>query len=170
MNLDKKLSEAISKQIVAEYYSAYLYLAMSAYCQNEGYKGFANWMNVQAQEELAHGSHMYRYLLDRGEVPQLGEIQAPTQDFAGLAAVFTQALAHEQHVTASIGNIATLAMQAGDHATYTFILWFVSEQVEEEASAGDVLQQLKMIGDNPATLYALDKEMATRIFVNPFPQ
>lgn len=170
MKLNNKLSEQISKQITAEYHSAYLYLSMSAYCSKLGFQGFANWMHVQAQEELAHGTHMFEYILQRGELPQLSEIPSPVRDYNGLSDVFEQALAHEKHITELIHSIASSAMQEGDHAAYAFIQWYVTEQVEEEASADAVLQKLNQIGHNPSMLYALDAEMAARVFIDPFAQ
>lgn len=168
MKMNVELSELFSKQITSEYYSAYLYMSMSAYCSKESFKGFAHWMQIQAQEELAHGTHLFEYMLERGDVPNLSEIVAPPKTFNNLLNVFEQSLAHEQSVTKSINKIASLALQLEDHAAYTFILWYVNEQVEEESSADEIIQKLKRIGSNLPALYALDAELATRKFVYPF--
>ena len=135
MKMNEKLSSLISNQIVAEYYSSYLYLSMSAYCNKEGFKGFANWMHIQAQEELAHGTHLFQYVQDRDEMPAFDVIPKPNQEFNGLKDVFEHILKHENHVTESINEIATLAMEERDHATYAFIQWYVTEQIEEESTA-----------------------------------
>ena len=167
--LSEKLTKVLNEQVNAEYYSAYLYHSMSAYAEHEGFKGFANWLFVQAKEEMAHGVHIYQYILDRGTNPLLAAIAQPPNSFTGFDEVFEQVLAHEQKVTASINNIATLAMQENDHACYQFIMWYVNEQVEEEANAGDIVSKLKMISGDKRGLLALDTELAARVFVNPFP-
>lgn len=167
--LKESLATALSDQVNAEYYSAYLYLIMSSYCDRAGYKGFANWLSIQAQEEMAHGTHMYQHILERSAAPSFKEIALPQTEFSGLVSVFQKVLEHEQYVTERINKIATLAMEEMDHATYGFIQWYINEQVEEEANADEILQKLKMIGDNISMIYTLDAEMATRVFVNPFP-
>jgi ferritin len=142
---------------------------MSTYAHRAGFKGFANWLYVQTKEELAHGAHIYQYVLDRGSVPAFSPIAAPPVEFDGLKAVFEKVLAHEQKVTELINNIASIAMRESDHASYNFILWFVNEQIEEEASAEEILTKIRLIGDNSALLYALDAELGARVFTNPFP-
>lgn len=167
--LKESLKKALSQQFNAELYSSYLYLSMSAYCDKLGYVGFANWLNVQAQEELAHAMNMYNYILERGATPELFDIKAPEADFGSHIDLFEKVLSHEQWVTENINNIATLSMQENDHAAYSFISWYVNEQVEEEANAEFILQKLKNIGDSNSLLYNLDVELSTRVFVNPFP-
>ncbi|MCL2522033.1 MAG: ferritin [Erysipelotrichales bacterium] len=167
--LSKELTKILSEQVNAEYYSAYIYLAMSAWADSVSLKGCANWLFQQAQEEMAHGTNIYQYILERGATPSFAPIQAPSADFKNILEVFKEVLAHEQKVTKSINNIATLAMKEHDHACYQFIMWYVNEQVEEEASASDILGKLELIGDNKAMLLTLDNELATRVFVNPFP-
>lgn len=166
--LKENLAKAISDQIVAEYYSAYLYLSMSAYCDRAGFKGFANWLFVQAQEEMAHGTHMYQHILERGALPQFSDVVKPPSEFDGLISVFKKVLEHEQYVTERINKIASLAMAEMDHATYAFFQWYINEQVEEESSADEILQKLTFIGDNVSMLYALDAQMANRTFQDPF--
>ena len=167
--MTQKLTKALSEQVTAEYYSAYLYLSMSACADQMGLKGAAHWLYSQAQEEMAHGTNMYQYILERGEKPTLGEIEAPPSDFSDLKEIFEKTLEHEQLVTQRINAIATMAMQEHDHACYQFIMWYVNEQVEEEASASDILSKVQMIGDNKGLLLTLDAELAARTFVNPFP-
>ena len=167
--LSESLTKALSNQVNAEYGSAYLYLSMSACADELGFKGAAHWLFAQAQEEMAHGTNMYQYILERGVKPSFTEISAPKSDFSGLTQIFEMVLAHEQTVTKKINAIATMAMQEHDHACYQFIMWYVNEQVEEESGVSDVVSKLQMIGDNTSLLLSLDKELAARIFVNPFP-
>jgi ferritin len=167
--LSEKLTKALSNQVNEEYYSAYLYLVMSAAADRLGLKGASNWLFVQAQEEMAHGTHIFAYILERGAVPSFAAIEQPAADFADINAIFEMILAHEQKITQSINTIATLAMQEFDHACYQFMMWYVDEQVEEEANATDVLDKLRLVGDNKGALLTLDNELAARVFVNPFP-
>ena len=167
--LSKVLTKALNDQVNAEMYSAYLYLSMSAYVEGTCFKGAANWLYVQAKEEMAHAMHMYQYILDRGEDPVLPAIQAPEASFAGLIDVFEKVLAHERKVTERINSIATLAVKENDHACYQFIMWYANEQVEEEAGAADILSKLKLIDDNKGHLLSLDNELSARAYHNPFP-
>lgn len=166
--LSNELSKMLSEQVNAEYYSAYLYLAMSAKAEEFGFKGIANWLYVQAKEEVAHGTHILQFIFDRGGVPEFDAIAKPETDFKNFVAMFEKVLAHEQYVTERINKIATAAMKVNDHATYNFILWYVNEQIEEEDTANDLLNKVRSIGDNSALLYNLDTELATRTFVDPF--
>jgi len=167
--IDKDLVKLLSDQVNAEFYSAYLYLSMSVCAERASLKGAANWLFVQAQEEMAHGVHMHQYILERGAAPSFDAIQPPPASFADLNDIFEKVLEHEQKVTERINTIATFAMQKNDHACYQFIMWYVSEQVEEESSVSDVLGKLQMIGGDKRLLLSLDNELAARVFVNPFP-
>jgi ferritin len=166
--LSESLTKALNDQVNWEMYSSYLYLSMSADAENAGLKGTANWMYVQAREEMAHAIHMYQYVLDRGAKPELMAIDAPDTNFGGLKDIFDKVLAHEQKVTERINNIATLAAKENDHACYQFIMWYVNEQVEEESTCTDILSNLELIGENKGQLLNLDKDLATRVFNNPF--
>ncbi|MCL1982686.1 MAG: ferritin [Clostridiales bacterium] len=169
--LSESLTKAISEQVNAEYYSAYLYQAMSAYAEDASLMGAANWLWVQTREEMAHGIHMYQYILDRGAIPSFDTIQAPpaSTSFSSLLDVFEAVLVHEREVTERINKIATLAMKENDHACYHFIMWYVNEQVEEESNARNIIDRLKLVGNNAGQLLTLDSELATRLYVNPFP-
>ena len=169
--LSESLANAISEQVNAEYYSAYLYHAMSAYAESASLMGAANWLWVQTREEMAHGIHMYQYILDRDEIPLYDAIEAPpaSTSFSSLLDVFEAVLVHERKVTERINNIATLAMKESDHACYQFIMWYVNEQVEEESNAKNIIDRLKLIGDNTGQLLTLDGELAARAYANPFP-
>lgn len=166
--IKKRLEDALNDQINAEYYSAYLYASMAAHFENKNLKGFANWMRVQVQEELAHGTRMYDYLNERGGRVCLKAIDAPPHEWSSILEVYEEVYKHEQHVTELINKLVTLAQVENDHAFYIFLQWFVEEQVEEEGSADDIVQQLKLMGDNTGALFILDRELKQRIFNNPF--
>ncbi len=165
--IDEKMQEALNKQLNAEVYSAYLYLSMSAYFQSVNLDGFANWMRVQAQEELAHALKFYDYVNERGGRVILQPVEAPPSEWDSPLAVFENVYEHEQKVTGLINKLVDLAVEARDHATNNFLQWFVSEQVEEEASADEVVQKLKLVGDGPGGLFMIDRELAQRVFVAP---
>ena len=165
--IDEKMREALNKQVNAEIYSAYLYLSMSAYFQSVNLSGFANWMRVQWQEELAHGLKFYDYVNERGGRVVLQAVEAPPSEWDSPLAVFEQVYEHEQKVTGMINKLVDLAVEKKDHATNNFLQWFVSEQVEEEASADEVLQKVKRVGDDPSGLFMIDQELGQRVFVAP---
>ncbi len=168
--LNQKLEDAINEQITAEFYSAYLYLSMAAYFSAMNLSGFENWMKVQTQEELFHGMKFYTYVNEKGGRVVMEAIEKPDIDWAHPASVFEHIYKHEQKVTALINSLMDLAIQENDHATNIFLQWFVTEQVEEEASASAILEKLKMIGDNSNALLMLDKELGTRVFTAPVAQ
>lgn len=167
--LKKRLLDALSQQVNAEYYSAYLYLAMSAAADGMGLKGASSWLFAQAQEEMAHGTHIYQYILERGETPSFAAIDLPKTDYENIGEIFAEVLNHEQKVTGLCNAIATIAMEEADHAAYQFMMWFVNEQVEEEASVSEIINKLGFIGENTAMLLTLDNELGARVFTNPFP-
>jgi ferritin len=166
--ISEKLSKALSDQANAEFYSAYLYFAMSAYADNAEFKGIANWLYVQAREEMAHGTHIIKHLLERGAAPVFTGIAAPQASYGNMAEIFDKIVAHEKHVTGLINKIADIALEEKDHATYNFILWYVNEQIEEEASAGEIAARVKLIKDHPGQLYHLDSALGARQFKDPF--
>jgi ferritin len=165
--ISEKMQEALNQQINAELYSSYLYLSMSSYYTSINLPGFANWMNVQAQEELVHAMKFYTFVNDRGGHAILKGIEGPKTDWSSPVEPFEDAFAHEQKVTSLINNLVNLAIDEKDHATRTFLDWFVNEQVEEEASADAVIKQLKLIGGTGNGLFMIDRELVTRVFVPP---
>lgn len=167
--LKKSIEKALNEQINAEIHSAYLYLSMSAYFQAQGLTGYANWMRVQFQEEMAHGTHIFDYVCERGGRVQLSPIAEVDVEFNGITDVFERALAHEQKVTALINNLVDVSQQENDHATRSFLQWYVDEQVEEEANAEQILNNLKLINGEGQGLLMMDRELQSRAFVNPFP-
>lgn len=168
--INKKVEQAFNKQINAETYSAYLYWSMSAALEKMNLPGFANWMRIQAQEEMTHALKFYQHIIERGGSVVLTAIDAPPVEWGSVKAVFQDALKHEQLVTGLINGLMDLAMEQRDHAGNMFLQWFVSEQVEEEASAMEVLGQLEVVGETAGGLYMLDKEMGQRVFVPPAAQ
>jgi len=162
--LSAKMEAALNEQINAELYSAYIYLSMSAYFLSVDLKGFGNWMNSQAQEEAAHAMKIYNFILDRGGNVKLTAIDGPKTEWESPLAVFEAAYKHEQYVTSLIHNLVSLAIDEKDYPTKNLMDWFVDEQVEEEASASEIVEQLKFIGGEGHGLLMLDREMAQRKF------
>jgi len=165
--ISDKTAAALNSQLNAELYSAYLYLSMEAYFQASNLTGFANWMRVQAQEEQFHAMKFYDYINERGGRVILEQIEAPPGEWDSALAVFEAVSAHEQKVTALINQLVDLAIQQKDHATNSFLRWFVDEQVEEEGNAGKIVGQLKLIKDSPEALFLMDKELSGRVFATP---
>jgi ferritin len=165
--INDKMQTALNKQINAELYSAYLYISMSAQFQAMNLKGFANWMRVQSLEEFTHADKFYNFLIDRGGRVILNSIEGPPTKWASPLAIFQDAYKHEQKVTGLINALVNLAIKEKDHAAHSFLQWFVNEQVEEEANADSIAQQLKLIGKNGQGLLMLDRELAQRVFVPP---
>lgn len=162
--LSKKMEKALNEQINAEFYSSYLYLAMSAHFETVGLPGCAQWMQAQAQEEWFHGMKIYGFVHERGGRVGLRAIAAPPSDWASTMELFEQVRDHERKVTGLINNLLSLALKEHDHATSIFLQWFVSEQVEEEASVEAVLSKLKLIGKESSSLFTLDGELGQRVF------
>ncbi len=166
--LKKKVEEAINQQINAEFHSAYLYLSMSAYFQSIGLAGYANWMRIQYQEELAHATHLFDYVNERSGRVVLTPIAAVDVEFDGILDAFEKTLVHEQMITSLINNLMDVAIAESDHATRSFLQWYVDEQVEEEANVQQILDNLKLIKGEGQGLLMMDREMKARVFVDPF--
>ena len=156
------MQDALNQQINVELESAYVYLAMSAESDALGLPGFANWFRMQYQEELAHADRFFNYILERDGRVHLEAIGKPEIGKETPLSLFEKALAHEQHVTKCIFELKDLAGKESDHATDVFLEWFVTEQVEEEASTRSVIDQLKLIDGNPNGLFLIDRELANR--------
>ncbi|MGL5207286.1 MAG: ferritin [Acidaminococcaceae bacterium] len=160
--MNKKMQAAINDQIQKEFYSAYLYLAMSAYCAGNNLPGFAKWLEIQHKEETEHGMKLLGHLLERGAKVELGKIEAPPAEFGSPKALFEEVLKHEQFVTASINKLYETAVAEKDYPAQVMLQWFISEQVEEESNATAILDSLKMVGDKGAPLMYIDKELGKR--------
>jgi len=160
--ISKTMEEALNRQVNREYYSAYLYLAMSAYFESMTMKGFAKWMRIQAKEEQAHGDKFFDYILARGGKVTLGTIEAPKSRWASPGKVFEEVYLHEQKVTGMINALVDLAIKEKDHASFEMLQWFVKEQVEEEEHASGILAQVTSAGDVPGHMFYLDHHLGKR--------
>lgn len=160
--LSKAIQDAINGQINKESYSSYLYLAMSAYYSDSNLPGFASWMRIQSGEEYGHAMKLYEYIVERNGRVELEAIEKPHAKFKSPADVFRQVLEHEQKVTGMINKLYELAVKEKDYPTQIMLEWFITEQTEEERSARDILEQLKMVGDSPVSLMMIDRQLAAR--------
>lgn len=157
-----KVLQEMNNQIMHELYSAYLYLSMSAHFDANNLTGFAHWMRIQAGEEQEHAMKFYDFIYDRGGKVTLQAIDQPPTEFKSPKDIFAAALEHEKKVTARIDLIYDLAVQDNDHASQSFLKWFVDEQVEEEKNATQILEMLKMAGDSPNLIYLLNHQLGER--------
>jgi ferritin len=160
--ISQAIQDAMNEQIKNELYSAYLYLSMAAYCESINLKGFAHWMRVQHQEETGHAMRFFDFINDRGGRVTLQAIPQPPTEFKSPLDIFEQTLEHERKVTAMINKIYDLAVKEGDYASQALLQWFVTEQVEEEKSATEILEKLRLAGDRGSALLYLDHELGER--------
>lgn len=160
--MDKKLAEKLNEQIRNEIYSAYLYLSMAAYFEHEGWSGFSNWMKVQAKEELGHALKFFEFLADRQERIILKDIPQPIVEFKSALDVFEKTLEHEKKVTSLINDLYSLAGEVNDNPAQVFLAWFITEQVEEEKNASEIVSKLKKIEPNSGAFFMLDKVLGER--------
>jgi ferritin len=160
--MSQTMQDAFNEQMKQEFYSSYLYLSMSAYCDGSNLPGLAHWMRAQAREEAGHAMKIFDHLLDRGGRVQLHPINRPPIDFSSARDVFEQAHRHEKEVTASINQVYGRATDERDFASKVFLDWFVQEQVEEERTSGLLAEQLGMIGEDRPGLLMLDRDLAQR--------
>jgi ferritin len=160
--LNKKVEKALNEQINAELYSSYLYLSMAAWFESQNLRGFASWMRVQAREENTHAMKFFDFVNERRGTVTLKEIGAPTREWKSPLAAFEAAFEHEQYITGRINDLVNLATAEKDHATAEMLQWFVKEQVEEEASADSIVQQLKMANNAPGALFMIDHILGER--------
>jgi len=164
--LKEKVLNALNKQINAEMHSAYLYLSMSAYFEDKGLSGFANWMKVQYKEELSHALKIFDYVNERNGRVVLEPIAGVPIEFEGTIDVFEKTLEHEQKVTQMIDELMDVAVADSDHATQSFLQWFVDEQVEEEANVNELLDNLRLIDGQGNGVFMLNRELQSRSFVD----
>lgn len=164
--LKEKMEKALNEQINKELYSSYLYLSMCAYAQSLGLQGVANWMKVQAKEELTHANKFFDYIIERNGKVVLSAIENVPVEFGNVIEMFEKTLSHENYVTDSINNLVDISIEVSDHATRSMLMWYVDEQVEEEANAQAIIDQLKLVEGKGQGLYLIDKELATRVFVD----
>lgn len=160
--LNPKMETELNKQINEELYSAYLYQSMSAYFASKNLRGFAHWMDTQSKEEIKHARKFYDYIIERLGKVVLDAIAKPPVEWDSALSVLEATYKHEQHVTARINLLSDISMELKDKATQNWLNWFIGEQVEEEASADEFVQMLKMVGNNNQGLFMVDHEMAKR--------
>jgi len=160
--ITKKLQDALNTQINLEQYSAQLYLAMSAHCESKSFRGFAHWLRVQASEETAHAMKLVKFVLDRSGKLELGAIPAPSVDFGTVTQTFAKILEHEKNITVKISALFELSRAEKDYASEIALQWYVTEQVEEEANVGQIVDQLKAVGEQGGGIWYLDSKMGKR--------
>ncbi len=161
--ISRTMEEELNKQINEELFSAYLYLAMSAHFEAENWKGIANWLKIQALEELTHADKFYKYIVERGGNVELHSIAKPQKEWENAYSAFDQGLKHEQHITQRINYLMDLAVKEKDYATQSLLKWFVDEQVEEEANFSEIVGKLRLIENSPRSLFYLDHELGKRV-------
>lgn len=160
--MDVKLETALNNQIQAEFDSSYLYLSMAGYLESENWPGMAKWMYLQAEEEREHGMKIFQFLLDRGSSLKLLALSEPQASWGGPLDVFKGALAHEEKITELINDCMDIAMDARDHAARGMLDWFVKEQIEEEAVAGDIVGRMERVASDAKGLLMMDAELGQR--------
>ncbi|CAM2870126.1 ferritin [Hathewaya histolytica] len=165
--ISEKLFSALNDQINFEFYSSYVYLAMASYCEDEDLAGFANFFRVQAQEELFHAMKMYDYVIEMDGKVTLEAIEKPENNYSSVIEAFKTAYSHEKIVTERIYKLTDIATEEREHATISFLKWFIDEQVEEEASFKGIIKQLERSIENPAALYMIDTNLSQRTFTPP---
>ena len=165
--VNEKIASMLNEKIAKEFYSAYLYLAIANYYEDQDLDGFANWFSIQAQEERDHAMMIRSYLIEDGTRVRLDAIAAPTEAFEDVKAPLLAALEHERFITASINDIYAAAMAEHDYKTLQFLDWFIKEQGEEEKNASDLCKKYELFGHDAKGLYLLNAEYATRTYTAP---
>jgi len=160
--LSDKMLKALNAQINEEFYSSYLYLAMAEYFREQKLEGFAHWLHLQTQEEWGHGMKFLNYINEQGGRVVLDGIAKPPKEWKSPTEAFQEVMKHEKHITGCINNLANLAMELKDHASYGLLQYFVKEQLEEEASVSRVNDHLELMAKHPAGFFMVDREMAKR--------
>lgn len=167
--ISKQIQDAINTQINDELWSAYLYLSMSMDAESKGLRGVANWMFVQWKEEQDHARILQQYMIEQNARVVLQPITEVPTKWNSLASMFKDTLSHEKGVTKSINKIATMALEEGDYATFSRMQWFVDEQVEEESSVCEVIDQIEMIGSEKVGMYCIDQQLGERRYTKAEP-
>ena len=162
MKISDAMTAAINDQIRAEFDSAYIYLAMSAYFEDAGLEGMAHWMRKQYKEEVEHAEKFIDYLYERGARFIVPDVAKPKETYADALEVFKTAYAHEQYVTSRIYKLVSMANSEFDYATLSMLQWFVDEQMEEEDNTGSIVSKLEFLGNDKHGVYTVDRELAAR--------
>ena len=164
--INEKIEKALNAQVNKEFFSSYLYLSMSSYFESKNLTGMAAWMKIQADEEHLHASKFYAYVIQKGGRAILTSIETPKSDWKSPLDAYEDTYTHEKFITASIDELVNLSLDVKDHATNNFLQWFVTEQVEEESTANDIINKIKLVGNDGNGLFMLDKELGARV-LNP---
>lgn len=162
MKMNETMNAAFNDQITLELQAAHNYLAMGAWCESAGLSGMAAWMHAQSAEETTHAMKFYQFVLDRDGKVVLGPLDAPDSEFGDVVTVFESGLAQERGVTASINNLYGMALEEKDFASLPLLDWFVTEQIEEEATFSQILDDLKLAGGGAQSMLFLDRELGAR--------
>lgn len=162
MKISQAMRDAINEQIKAEFDSAYIYLAMSAYFEDCGLSGMAHWMRKQYKEEIEHAEKFMNYLYERGERVIIPEIAKPKESYTDALDAFKTSYAHEQYVTSRIYKLVDLAVSEKDYATQSMLKWFVDEQMEEEDNTSSIVNKIEFLGGDKHSIYLVDRELSAR--------
>lgn len=165
--ISDKIRDILNEQINKEFYSAYLYLSMSAYFAEMGLYGFSRWAKIQSKEEIDHGMILFEYIIDRNSKVKLSQLNPPEFHPNGPIGVFEQIYNHERSITAAIDCVAQMSESDCDLATRNFIDWYLKEQIEEEASVSRIISKLKIFGEEKSSLFLMDKELGEREYFQP---
>lgn len=165
--INDKIAKSFNEQIKFEAESAYLYFAMSAWFQNHSLDGMAQWMRAQAVEEMGHAQRFMNHILDRGGKATLQPLGIAKTEWKSALEAFNDALEHEKFITGKINDLVELSYEVKDRASRSFLEWFVNEQVEEEANASKVVDDLTLIGDNGHGILMIDRELGQRMVTIP---
>ncbi|HAS61640.1 MAG TPA: non-heme ferritin [Vibrio sp.] len=158
--LSQAMVEQLNEQINIEFFSSNLYLQMSAWCEDKGFGGAAEFLRTHAVEEMEHMQRLFTYVSETGAMPILGAIEAPQHQFESLGDVFRETYEHEQMITAKINKLAHLAFTSQDYSTFNFLQWYVAEQHEEEKLFKGILDKLELVGEDGKALFFIDKDLA----------
>jgi len=157
-----KLALAVNDQIQAEFQSAYLYLAMSAWCAQANLPGFAHWLRLQWQEETMHATKLFDFVHSRGGAAHLKALEEPKSTYTSLVNIFESVREHEVYITSRINGLYELAVNEKDYPLQIVLQWYINEQVEEEATVIEIIERLRMVGGDGPSIYLFDRELATR--------
>ena len=160
--LNDKLQSALNDQIQQELYSAYIYLAMSAHCEENNLTGFATWLKMQTREEMEHAIRIYDHILERGGTVTLQAIEQPPSEFGSPLDIMEKSLAHERFITGRINDLYDLSVEVGDRPAQVMLQWFITEQMEEENTVEEIVERLKMFGQEGAALLMVDTQLGSR--------
>ena len=165
--ISKEMTDALNEQLQKEFHSAYMYLGLSAYASDIGFNGCASWFNIQYQEEVAHAMKLFKYIENQDAKVDLKDIKAFNMNKGELIDIFKKAYGHEQVMTKNLNNLSDIALKEKDHATYNLLQWYVNEQVEEESMFKEIIDKLKIVGNDGVGLFTIDQDLSSRTFVDP---